>query len=187
MKTETAYSNILLSALKLFSEYGYDAVSVSEIYKDAKVSSSVFKSLFENKESLYSAIWEEFFGNLYNALKDSAIYRPTPEDYERDVYGTIFSVFTVFQSYSKKYPEFFAILKSIQFAPEQSDAKKLCSAYYDILINLFTDTFSDIGKIHGMIQGNERELANSLIAQINCNIDIEPAKFTRRFMHGIFC
>jgi len=187
MDNEKAYSEILQSSLTLFSQYGYDGVSLSEIYKNAKVSASTFKSFFENKEAVYSAIWEEYFGNLYNALKDAAIYRPTPEDYERDVYGTIFSIFTVVQSYCKKFPEFFVILKSIQFAPEKSEAKKLCSAYYDILINLFTDTFTDIGKIHGMIKGYETELANSLIAQINCNINSDPAKFTRRFMHGIFC
>jgi AcrR family transcriptional regulator len=187
MKNEPAYSNILLSALKLFSQYGYDAVSVSSIYKHADVSSSVFKSCFDSKEDVYSSIWEEYFGNLYNALKDAAIYRPTPEDYERDVYGTIISIFTVVQSYKKKFPEFFEILKSIQFAPELSEAKKLCAAYYDILINLFTDTFINIGKIHGTIQGNEISLANSLIAQINCNIDLDASKFTRRFMHGIFC
>jgi AcrR family transcriptional regulator len=187
MDKEKAYSDILQSSLTLFSLYGYDGVSLSDIYKAAKVSASAFKSFFENKQAVYSAIWEEYFGNLYNALKDAAIYRPTPEDYERDVYGTIFSIFTVVQSYSIKFPEFFAVLKSIQFAPEKSEAKKLCSAYYDILINLLSDTFFDIGKIHGTIQGNESSLANSLISQINCNIDLEPAKFTRRFMHGIFC
>jgi len=52
---EKSKLRILNSALELFSRYGFNKVSISQIMKTAKMTHGAFYTHFESKEALYSA------------------------------------------------------------------------------------------------------------------------------------
>lgn len=56
---ERSKDRILKSATELFSRYGFDKVSISQIMKLAKMTHGAFYSHFESKEALYNASFLE--------------------------------------------------------------------------------------------------------------------------------
>lgn len=58
-KDETSKQKILMTATKLFANKGFDAVSVREICKEAKVNLCLISYYFGGKQELYNAIIED--------------------------------------------------------------------------------------------------------------------------------
>ena len=69
-RSRSAESKLLSSALKLFSEKGYDGTSIREIIEDAGVSRPVLYYHFKNKENLYSTLVKSQFEQACADLED---------------------------------------------------------------------------------------------------------------------
>ena len=61
---------ILESAKKLFSDYGYSAVSMSEIAKEVKITKAALYYHFKNKKEIYLEVIQNSFEALLKKLKE---------------------------------------------------------------------------------------------------------------------
>ena len=65
MKNETGKrEKLIMSAIGLFAEYGYDKVSIRQIAADAGANSSMISYYFGSKQGLYEAILRELINNF---------------------------------------------------------------------------------------------------------------------------
>ncbi|MCX6057975.1 MAG: TetR/AcrR family transcriptional regulator [Chloroflexi bacterium] len=72
-RSEETRAKILESAIRLFSMHGYNAASVDDICKGAKISKGAFYHHFENKQALFLALldgWLKTIDNAIDASKD---------------------------------------------------------------------------------------------------------------------
>ncbi len=75
-RSEETRSNIIASAVKLFSTRGYNTASVDEICADAGVSKGAFYHHFESKQALFLALldlWLKTIDNAIEASKDKTV------------------------------------------------------------------------------------------------------------------
>jgi len=94
-RSEETRSTILHTALELFSKNGYDATSVAEICKKAKVSKGAFYYHFPSKQDLFLALMAGWLGDLdANLQAASAAAQDIPQAIENmaDAAGGVFEV-----------------------------------------------------------------------------------------------
>jgi AcrR family transcriptional regulator len=75
-RSEETRSNILISAVKLFSAKGYNAASVDDICSDAGISKGAFYHHFKTKQDLFLALldgWLKTIDNAIEASKDKTV------------------------------------------------------------------------------------------------------------------
>src|SRR3970040_3150234 len=75
-RSEETRSRILESAVKLFSNRGYNAASVDDICKDAGISKGAFYHHFKSKQALFLALldgWLQTIDNAIEASKDKTV------------------------------------------------------------------------------------------------------------------
>jgi len=92
-RSEETRSNILHTALELFSRNGYDATGVAEICKRAKVSKGAFYYHFPSKQDLFLALMTDWLGALDGSLQlASASAQDIPQAIENmaDASGKLF-------------------------------------------------------------------------------------------------
>ncbi len=94
---------ILQTAIRLFSQKGYDGASVDEIVARAKVNKRMVYHYFKNKEGLYAAALEQVFERLANV--EAKIFHDQPS---ADL--AIERITTAYFGFLHKNPEFFALL-----------------------------------------------------------------------------
>ena len=70
---------ILESAKKLFSDYGYSSVSMSEIAKEVKITKAALYYHFESKKEIYLEVMQESFEALLKKLKEAIGLKTTFE------------------------------------------------------------------------------------------------------------
>ena len=75
-RSEETRSNILDSAIKLFSTRGFNAASVDDICADAGISKGAFYHHFKSKQDLFLAlldVWLQTIDNAIEASKDKTV------------------------------------------------------------------------------------------------------------------
>lgn len=190
-------NDILQSALSLFSEKGYDAVSVNEIVEKAGVTKPVLYYFFNSKEGVFKAILDEKYSELIKVLGTKAKYEPNVNEYFEDVYPVLLNIVGMYFNFAKNNKEFYLMTLSLLFAPPTAQASVLVKSYNEQHYNVLIDLFYDISKVHKNLSGKEKELATSFLAVINSNIafwyqgydEINEKKAIRivhQFMHGVF-
>lgn len=117
MKNETGKrEKLIMSAIGLFAEYGYDKVSIRQIAADAGANSSMISYYFGSKQGLYEAIlrelinnFDEFIGVLRDEKLDpreglriytrsiSDIFHKYPPAYVKLIYREVIKPSQVFQ------------------------------------------------------------------------------------------
>ncbi len=80
VRSEETRNRILQSALKLFSDTGYDATGVAGICGDAGVSKGAFYHHFETKQSVFLQLLEEWLQQLDSDLQAALGEAPTVVD-----------------------------------------------------------------------------------------------------------
>jgi TetR/AcrR family transcriptional regulator len=94
---------ILQTAIRLFSQKGYDGASVDEIVSGAKINKRMVYHYFKNKEGLYAAALAAVFERLANV--EAEIFHDHPS---ADL--AIERIATVYFEFLHKNPEFIALL-----------------------------------------------------------------------------
>jgi AcrR family transcriptional regulator len=70
-RSEETRSKIIESAIKLFSNSGYNTASVDDICKDAGISKGAFYHHFESKQALFLALLDGWLQTIDNAIEAS--------------------------------------------------------------------------------------------------------------------
>ncbi|MDD2923453.1 MAG: TetR/AcrR family transcriptional regulator, partial [Anaerolineales bacterium] len=79
-RSEETKSNIIASAIKLFSTHGYNTASVDDICKDAGVSKGAFYHHFKSKQALFLALLDGWLLAIDGAIETSKD-KPVPETF----------------------------------------------------------------------------------------------------------
>lgn len=79
-RSEVTRTRITGSAIKLFSERGYDAASVDDICEEAGVSKGAFYHHFATKQALFLSLLDGWLKIVDNAI-DATNQRPAPETF----------------------------------------------------------------------------------------------------------
>lgn len=188
---------ILESALKLFSEKGYDAVSVNEIVQMAGVTKPTLYYFFQSKEGVFKAILEEKYDLLNERLADVAVYEPHIDSYFKDVYPVLLDIIQVYFDFVKTNETFYLMILSFMFAPPTSQTSVMVKEHNEQQYGIIKNLFKDIASIHKNIFGKEYQCAISFIAFINSCIALwyhgdyeldnkNANSILHQFMHGVF-
>lgn len=188
---------ILNVALELFSDRGFEAVSVNEIVQKVGVSKPTLYYFFESKEGLFKSILKKNYNKLYNRLFKVANYVPHTDSYYEDVYPVLLNIVKEHFEYVKENRNFYLLMLSFIFAPPTSQTSIMSIEYYREHYKIIKDLFKDISKIHKNIIGKEEESATSFLAVINSEIALwlhgkeelseeRASSIVHQFMHGVF-
>lgn len=188
---------ILNVALDLFSERGYDAVSVNEIVQKAGVTKPTLYYFFESKEGVFKYILKEKYEDFNNRLKNITKYNPHTDSYFEDVYPVLLNTVKLYFDFVKEDKSFYLMLLSFIFAPPTSQTSIMTKPYYKTHYNILISLFIDIAKVHRNLIGKEEQSASSFLAVINSVIALwihgvgelseeRAASIVHQFMHGVF-
>ena len=183
-------SKILSCALDLFSSYGYDAVGVQRIVESAHVTKPTMYHYFGSKKGLLNVLLETYFSELFQAVKDAAVY-------DCDLPLTLNKVTTAYFNFSRQNPVFYRMQLSMWFAPSYSEASKAVSGFNERQQNLLENLFIEAAKQHGNMKGRHQAYAATFLGMINTYIGLSLNGYTEldqqlvykavhQFMHGIF-
>jgi AcrR family transcriptional regulator len=81
-RSEETRAQILESAIKLFSNRGFNAASVDDICKDAGVSKGAFYHHFETKQALFLALLDGWLNTIDSAIEASR-EKTVPETFQQ--------------------------------------------------------------------------------------------------------
>lgn len=190
--------SILNCALQLFSEKGYEAVSVQELVNMANVTKPTLYYYFGSKEGVYDQLLLKNYNRLDDILAKVCIYKPKPQSYFEDIYPVLTQVTTSYFLFAKEQPLFYRLVLSNLYMPTSSSVYDVMARYhfkqYDILLQLFLE----MSKIHPNLLGKEKNFTWSFLGILNTYIALylndAPLSLTEdfakqlvhQFMHGIY-
>jgi TetR/AcrR family transcriptional regulator len=181
---------ILSSALALFSQRGYDTVSVREITEMAKISKPTLYYYFGSKEGLLKTIIAENFEPFLIQLEFAT-------SYAGDLPFSLDKVVEAYFNFAQNNPVFYRLLLILENSPIQGGVYEVVAPFlnrqYQLLENLFENAVLNHGNmagrkllysmgflslIHSVIsrfyQGNDEfltpELKNDIIRQFSYGI-----------------
>ena len=190
-------SEMLKSALTLFSLRGYEAVSPNDVCELTGVQKPTLYYFFGSKEGLLDELLRELYAKLDTVVAEACVYRPDPRNYHNDVKPVLIRVAEAFFRFAVENKEFYLLLMALGFAPPQSVSAIVSGKYhkrhYDILIGMFYE----ISAVHPNIKEREAAYAVRFIALINAQIALWYRDFTELtaaeaenivhgFLHGIY-
>lgn len=196
-KNTNSSENILSCALALFSEKGYDAVSVNEIVEMAGITKPTLYYFFGSKEGVFKQILEENYGKLNHALSVSSKYNPNISNYNEDVYPVLLRIVKAYFLFATQNKSFYLMVLSLMFAPPTSLTARLVEEFHKSQYEIITATFDAISKVHLNLKGKQNKLTWTFIAMINAYIgfwhrgygelsDAVAHDIVHQFMHGIY-
>lgn len=187
---ENNRSIILEEALKLFSNYGYEATGVQEICEQAGVTKPTLYHYFGSKQGLLDALLMEKMLPLIQELRFAA-------EYKHDLVANINAIMRLNLAYAKAEPLFFRLQLALGFASPKSDAYLAIHPFIEQEQQMLTKLFKEAASDHGNMQGREETYALSLLGTahtyalqvLNARLEVDEALLYRavhQFMHGIF-
>ena len=199
MKSNSNSKNTILQcALELFSEKGYEAVSVSEIVQRAGVTKPTLYYFFDSKEGVFKAILDEKYEIFNKKLKSVCNYSPNPDNYYDDVYPVLLRVTNLYFDFYKENKVFYLMIMSFMFAPATSQTCNIVKPYSNEQYNIVINLFNTIANVHTNLKGKEQQLGITFISIINSVIGYsnqigqdmligdESHRIVHQFMHGVF-
>jgi len=185
-------------ALQLFSEKGYEGVSVSELTEAADITKPTLYYYFGSKEGLFETVCESHYTMLNQIITENAVYVPNPKDYDEDVILTLTKVTSAYFSFAKKNEAFFRITLLNISMPSSSAVFKIVEKYHFAQFDIIDTMFRNMAKKHGNLKGKNKTLTWSFIGIINSYISLSFNKgsgqslneksvkeLVHQFTHGI--
>jgi len=181
---------LLDCALSLFSQRGYNAVSVSDIVNAAGVTKPTLYHYFGRKRGLLEALLHHNAEPYLSALSHAATYHG-------DFGLTLENIVIVYFDFAQRFSAFYRLQLTMYFAPPKSEVNEAIRPYaqrqHDILANVFIHAAED----HSNLRGRHRQYAAGFLGAINAVIGLylnEEIELTaevvyqtvHQFMHGIF-
>ena len=190
-------TNILNCALTLFSQKGFEAVSVQELVNEAKITKPTLYYYYKSKEGLYNHILEQYYTVLNTNLDKVSKYKPNPDSYHEDIYPVLDRIINTYFSFVKENPEFYRIVLTNQYMPKSSSVYKMSERYDKVQYQIILETFTDMANVHTNLKKNVTKLTYSFIGLINTYIGLFlqdeffelsttlSQELVHQFMHGI--
>lgn len=191
MANENTKLKILNTALRLFSEKGYDAVGVQEIADECHVTKPALYYHFNSKRGILEGIMQEFVEPFIEKLNKEA-------EFDGDVHGTLLRFACCYLESSCKNMPLAALVMSMQYAPVQSEFYQVfvqhCSKIFDLTVLLFVNAKEKLGNMNG----RERQFAVTFLGILsfyyfelkrkeNPVVDRGDVDLMiHQFLHGIF-
>jgi len=183
-------TNILKTALALFSAQGYEAVGVQEIAVTAGITKPTLYHYFGSKEGLLNELLAINSEKLCNALREAA-------EYKGDMTFTLEKTARTYIRFAENNPEFYRLQLSLWFAPPDSFPAKAVTGHLEEQYRLIESLFIKASGDHGNMKGRHQRYALSFIGMINTYIEMLFKKYlslddrmvyliVHQFMHGIF-
>ncbi len=191
MEVEADNRNTLLKkASVLFSERGYDAVSVSEIVDAAMVTKPTLYHYFGSKRGLLDALIAER-GKPFLLAGEAG--RGTGADVGMGLERISFALLRA----SRDDPVFARLRLSLSFGPPSSEACLAAGAFNLALREALERFFLEAEERHGNMRGRSRAYATSFLGTLDAYIaselrgdlalgEAELRRILHQFMHGIF-
>ncbi|MFP4566761.1 MAG: TetR/AcrR family transcriptional regulator [Spirochaetaceae bacterium] len=183
-------AQITEAALELFAARGYDSVGVQEICTRAGVTKPTLYHYFSSKRGVIDAVLSIHVAELETRLEPALAY-------DGDVPASLEQIVEVFLSFTQERPRFMRLLLSLQYAPEESEARAAVRPYYERLFEGLRRLFREAAKDHGNMRGREEPYAASFLGTVftysflllegRIGRDEAPAfRVMHQFSHGIY-
>lgn len=181
---------ILDSALRLFSERGYDAVAVQEIAEGVGIQKPTLYHFFGSKEGLLRTLLEEQMQPLFDRLADAAAY-------QHDVITPLQRVARVYFDFARENPLLYRMQLMFWFAPREGTPFRVVEALNRRQQEVMEAFFLRAAGDHGNMKGRHRAYAATFLGMVNtyaalglnglAELDDRLVYSTvHQFMHGIF-
>jgi TetR/AcrR family transcriptional regulator len=189
---------IIIKALELFSEKGYEGVPVSELTEAAGITKPTLYYYFKSKEGLFEDICKIYYEQLNKLIKEKAVYNPNPKNYNEDIILTLSKVTDAYFSFARTNKAFFRITLANLSMPASSIVFKIVEKYHFTQFKVIDSMFQNMAKAHGNLKGKCKTLTWSFLGTINSYIGLyftgsgQPLnektikELVHQFMHGIF-
>ena len=188
---------ILTKALELFSERGYEGVSVIELTEAAGITKPTLYYYFGSKEGLFEAVCQSHYLRLNTLVTKNAVYHPKPKSYHEDVYLALTRIVDTYFSFARENEAFYRIMLTNLSMPCSSLVFKIVEKYHFVQYEVIDNMFEGMAKVHCNLRGKNKTLSWSFIGTINSYITLYLSGITRlneksvenlvhQFMHGIY-
>lgn len=132
MPAKSTKQRITESALRLFEEHGFHAVTVDKIVKDSNTSKGGFYHNFKSKDELLYTIHDSFITYVIDKAKEAHSKYDTPAE---KLYETVRSFVTMFDMYRAHVTVFYQ--ESIYLSPQYFDSiKKKRDIYKEMMFSV---------------------------------------------------
>jgi AcrR family transcriptional regulator len=181
---------LLRCALELIAQRGYDGVGVQEIVDAAGVTKPTLYHYFGSKLGVLQALLDDHSGRLNRAVQEAAAY-------SHDLTLTLTRVVKAFFTFAKQDPTYYRMQLALWFAPTQSDAFKVVSAFNEQQYKIVERLFAEATEDHGNMRGRQQAYATTFIGLINTYVGLWLNGYTmlddelvyravHQFEHGIY-
>ncbi len=181
---------LLDRALSLFSQRGYDAVSVQEVVQAVGVTKPTLYHYFDSKRGLLDALIKREEGRLLMQILKASIY-------QGDLVYTLEKIVAAYFKISKDHPVFYRMQIAMMFAPPESEANQAIRPFINQQVEILEEVFIQASMDHGNLRGRHKSYAAGLLGMINAIIELylndelalmEETVYqtVHQFMYGIF-
>jgi len=190
---------IMETSLVLFSEKGYEGVSVNELTETAGITKPTLYYYFGSKEGLFDAVCQSQYQRLNAVVAANAVYDPNPQSYHEDIFRTLTNVTAGYFSFAAENEAFYRLAMANLSMPRSASVFEVVKKYHFEQYEIIANMFRIMAKSHGNLRGKDKQLSWSLIGAINAWIslvfsgvykeefsDAAVKEFVRQFMHGIY-
>lgn len=183
-------SVILVCALQLFSQKGYNAVGVQEIVDAAGITKPTLYHYFGSKRGLLDSLLAEYMTGFFRVIEPAA-------EYDGDITNTLNKITFAYFNYAQKHKQFYRLALSSWFAPPDSEVFNAILPYMQRQQKLMEEVFLNAAKQHGNMKNRHEVYAYAFLGMINTYIGITLNGVTKidentvyrvvhHYMHGIF-
>jgi AcrR family transcriptional regulator len=187
---EDTRERILKTALREFSNRGYNAVGVQDICLASGITKPSLYHHFGSKRGLLSAIAQDLYAPFVAEFGDAVAY-------EGNIQESLLGGLNVFLRWAREEPDFSRLRLSLAFSPPSSEEHMEMRACTERLYAATRAAFSAAVRDHGNMRGRDLPYAASFIGTADAYVGLvlagalDPTEaFVRRvlhhFMHGIF-
>ncbi len=181
---------LLDCALALFSQRGYDAVSVREIVEAAGVTKPTLYHYFSSKRGLLDALITREASVLVVRVKQAT-------DYHGDLVLALENTVRAYFEFAQRHSVFYRFHLACYFSPPESEANQAMRPFIDQQNAMLENLFLRAAENHGNLRGKQSRLAVSLLGEINALIGLHlngklglnenlAYQTVHQFMYGIF-
>lgn len=121
-------------ATELFSQKGYNAVSVQEICEKSSITKPTLYYYFTNKKGLLEFITDTFGNELISSIKEALVY-------EHDFIKSLTNVLKTEIKFAKENTEYFSLHLSLLNSPEDSEEREVYKEKILEIRNVFKEFF----------------------------------------------
>ena len=181
---------IFSTALRLFSEKGYEAVGVQQIAQEANITKPTLYHYYQSKKGLLQEILSNLGNRYLETLHKAA-------DYSHDVMNTLKRVATAQWEFYNNQKEFYTFYKSLCHMPLESESFACVKEYLEQEYKIFRDLFYQVSLDHGNIRERYIVYAATFMGMLATYVQVSATgieyknedllhRIVHQYMYGIF-